>query len=356
MKFKKMSKILSALLAVVMVIMAMPMSAFAAVASDLPDNMADSHILRALEYTGYDVQAQKNNGTLYQSNSYGSRTPSNILSDISYGTSTSGKENVADSSTVSGRAPDIATFESKGLCCASFVTYFVCNYLPHIEGVDTSLISDAVAATGWNSQAVVTWQKALNGLVDEGKIEKIGTSASNVDHSKLTPGDLIIFGTAENSHTHIAVYSGTYKGVDYIIHVGNDRGPEISRVDWMGQAGDKSSYPNAYYHLPVEYWEDDGSIEVYKKDTDGKALSGAVFIATETTTGQQYRIGPTDSKGYAKSEMPIPYGEYKIVESVFPTNYRAYGTTSWTKTLIYHTRPTLNADNNFVGNVPFNSN
>lgn len=53
MKNKKMSKFLSALLAVVMVIMAMPMSAFAAVASDLPDNMADSHILRALEYTGY---------------------------------------------------------------------------------------------------------------------------------------------------------------------------------------------------------------------------------------------------------------------------------------------------------------
>ena len=72
MKNKKMSKFLSALLAVVMVIMAMPMSAFAAVASDLPDNMADSHILRALEYTGYDVQAQKNN-SLYRSggNHYG---------------------------------------------------------------------------------------------------------------------------------------------------------------------------------------------------------------------------------------------------------------------------------------------
>lgn len=38
-------------------------------------------------------------------------------------TFTSGKETVADSSTVTGRAPDIATFKSKGLCCASFVTY-----------------------------------------------------------------------------------------------------------------------------------------------------------------------------------------------------------------------------------------
>ena len=71
------------------------------------------------------------------------------------------------------------------LCCASFVTYFVLNYLPNIEGVDTSYIREAIDATGWNSQAVVTWQKALNNLVSAGKIEKIGTSASNVDRSKL---------------------------------------------------------------------------------------------------------------------------------------------------------------------------
>lgn len=95
-------------------------------------------------------------------------------------------------------------------------------------------------------------------------------SSSNVDRSKLAPGDLIIFGTAENSHTHIAVYSGTYKGTDFLIHVGNDRGPEIMPVAWMSQAGDKSSYPNAYYHLPSEFFEDDGTIEIYKKDTEGK--------------------------------------------------------------------------------------
>ena len=49
---KNWTKALAMLLAVVMCIMAMPMSAFAAVASDLPDNMADHAILRALEYTG----------------------------------------------------------------------------------------------------------------------------------------------------------------------------------------------------------------------------------------------------------------------------------------------------------------
>lgn len=202
----KWSKALAMVLAVVMTIMAMPMSAFAAVASDLPDNMADHSILRALEYTGYDVAKQKADGTLYQSGSYGSRTPSAVLSGINYGTSTSGKETVADSSTVTGRAPDIATFKSKGLCCASFVTYYICNYLPNIEGVDTQFITDAINATGWNSQAVVTWQKALNGLVDDGELEKIGTSSSNVNRNKLAPGDLIIFGNDESTHTHIAVY------------------------------------------------------------------------------------------------------------------------------------------------------
>ena len=328
---KNWKRMMAMLLAVIMVIAAFPMSAFAAVASDLPDNMADHAILRALEYTGYDVQKQKDNGTLYQSGSYGSRTPTDVLSGINYGTSTSGKETVADSSTVTGRAPDIATFQSKGLCCASFVTYFVCNYLPNIEGANTQFILDAINATGMNSQAVVTWQTALNKLANEGKVEKIGTSSSNVDRSKLAPGDLIIFGTAENSHTHIAVYSGTYKGTDFLIHVGNDRGPEIMPVAWMSQAGDKSSYPNAYYHLPSEFFEDDGTIEIYKKDTDGKALAGATFTATDSATGKKYVIGPTDSKGYA--EATLPYATYTVVESKFPTNYRAYGTSSWTVTL-----------------------
>lgn len=329
----KWSKVLAMVLAVVMVVMAMPMSAFAAVASDLPEEMVDHSILRALAYTGYDVDQQIADGTLYQSGSYGSRTPSNILSGINYGTSTSGFETVADASTVTGLAPNIARYQDYGLCCASFVTYYICNYLPNIEGVDTQFITDAIKATGWNSQAVVTWQKALNGLADDGKIEKIGTSASNVDRSKLAPGDIVIFGDSENSHKHVAIYSGTYKGVDFIIHVGNDRGPEISRIDWMGQAGDKSSYPNAYFHLPDDIFENDGSIEVYKEDTDGKALAGAYFTATNTETNEKFVIGPTDSNGYAKSEDRIPYGTYTITETVFPTNYRAYGTTKWTKTL-----------------------
>lgn len=66
------------------------------------------------------------------------------------------------------------------------MTYYICNYLPNIEGVDTQFITDAINATGMNSQAVVTWQNALNKLASQGKVEKVGTSPSNVDYSKLT--------------------------------------------------------------------------------------------------------------------------------------------------------------------------
>ena len=332
-KSKFSTRLLTMFLSVLMVLSIMPMSAFAAPASDLPANMVDHSILRALEYTGYDVQQQKNDGTLYQSGSYGSGTPSSVLSNISYGTNLSGQETVADSSTPTGKAPDIAKFEQYGLCCAAFVSYYIMNYLPNVEGADTQFISDAIHATGMNSQACITWQTALNKLANEGKIEKIGTSSSNVDRSKLTPGDLIIFGDSSNSHKHIAVYSGTYNGIDFVIHVGNERGPEISRVDWMGQAGDKSSWPNAYFHLPQEIFESDGDIEVYKKDTDGKALAGAVFVATNSETGKSYKIGPTNSIGYAKTENPVPYGTYVVKETVFPTNFHAYGQTEWTVTV-----------------------
>ena len=355
-KKKKVPKLIAMLLALVMVFSILPISAFAAMASDIPEIMQDNAILRALEYTGYNVQKQKDNGTLYQSGYYGSRLQSNapdILSDISYGLSRSGKETVADSSTVTGLAPDIARFEKDGLCCASFVTYFICNYLPNIEGTDTQFITDAVNATGMNSQAVVTWQKALEGLASQGKIEKVGTNSSNVAYNKLVPGDIIIFGNSTNSHVHTAIYAGTYNGTHFVIHVGNERGPEISTVEGMGHSsnGDKASFPNGFYHLPDDIFQEDGLIEVHKTDENGKALAGAVFIATNTKSGKSYRIGPTNNSGYAVSEAKIPFGTYKIVETVFPANYQASGKSEWTVTLDKNTpnaTVTINAVNTLI--------
>ena len=257
------------LLALVMVLSAFPISAFAAPASDIPDKMLDNPIVRALAYTGYNVQKQKDNGTIYQTGHYGGalkRNAPSILSDIHYSTSLTGKETVSDSSTVTGKAPNIARFEQYGLCCASFVTYYICNYLPNIEGVDTQFITDAINATGTNSQAVVTWQNALNKLASQGKVEKVGTSPSDVDYSKLTPGDIIIFGNSSSSHVHAAIFAGVYNGKHFIIHVGNERGPEINTTEGMAHSsnGDKASTPNiavtAYGKQGIQDVEDRGFI------------------------------------------------------------------------------------------------
>lgn len=207
-----------------------------------------------------------------------------------------------------------------------------------------------------NSQAVVTWQTALGNLANAGKLEKIGTSSSNVNRNKLAPGDLIIFGNDENSHTHIAVYSGTYKGKDFLIHVGNDRGPEIMPVDWMSDSsnGNKASYPNAYYHIPESVIQNQGAIEIYKKNPAGAALKGAYFTATSVKDSSlQYLIGPTDSNGYAISNERMPYGEYIVKETVYPTNYTDNGQTEWRVTINNSTPTvTLNVVNNYkYGNV-----
>ena len=130
--------------------------------SAIPENMYDNAILRALEYTGYDVQWLKDNGYLYVAQYVSSNINSSnpdVLSDIGYDDYApflNGDETVADSSTVSGKAPDIAKFEEQGLVCASFVSYFINNYLPNIEGINTSHIHEAIKATTMNNGSYST--------------------------------------------------------------------------------------------------------------------------------------------------------------------------------------------------------
>lgn len=96
-----------------------------------------------------------------------------------------------------------------------------------------------------------------------------------MDYSKLTPGDIIIFGNSSSSHVHAAIFAGVYNGKHFIIHVGNERGPEINTTEGMAHSsnGDKASTPNGYYHLPDELFIENGFMEVKKTDENGKALA-----------------------------------------------------------------------------------
>ena len=322
----------------------------------IPDEMYDNAILRALEYTGYDVQWLKDRGYLYVSNYIASSLKTNapsVLSDIGYwssGQCPNGDETVAKSGTATGRAPDISFFEKNGLVCASFVTYYLCNYLPNIEGVDTSVIYNKVKEAGADDRyddvyyltSVTVWKTALDSLAGKTGSGVTKYTSASTAYANLVPGDVIVF-SQDGTLTHIAIYAGTYdmytsSGTNrgkyhFIIHVGNSRGPEISTVEYMADSGSKTSTPVAWYHLDVNDTKDDpGYIAVQKSDPNGKALAGASFTATNQETRDKYTIGPTNSSGYAKSGE-LPLGTYKVVETVFPDGYKASGETSWTITL-----------------------
>ncbi len=313
--------------------------------SAIPDEMYDSSILRALEYSGYDVTWLKENGYLLVYEYIASRLKTNkpsVLSDIGYDSSgpyLSGTEKVKDSSTISGYAPDIASMEDQGLVCASFVAYYIGNYLPNIEGVDTKHIIDAVEVP----IRVASWDAGLEKLANTAGSGVTQYTEEATAYEHLVPGDLIVF-TNDGSYVHIAVYAGTYNlynssGTNlgkkaFIIHVGNSRGPEISVADYMASDGNKKkSYPTIWYHLDIhDDVEPTGLLEIYKEDQDGAALAGAKFKAVHGESGDAFFIGPTDSSGYAKSGE-LPLGTYTVTETVFPDGYTASGESSWTVTL-----------------------
>ena len=319
----------------------------------IPDEMYDNYILRALAYTGYDVDYLKDNGYLYVAqytssniNTYAPQVLSNIGYD-DYSPFCNGDETVADSSTVSGKAPNIALFEQQGLVCASFVSYYWNNYLPNIEGIDTTWVADAIKATTMNNGSYSTasvwaWETGLKNLASQSGSGVTRYTDATTAYANLVPGDIIVFSNSSGSLTHVAVYAGAYtmynaSGTNrgtyhYIIHVGNSRGPEISAVEYMTSSGSKSSSPSAFYHIELPEAEDpDGYIEVYKDDTDGYALDGAYFVAQDQATGQKYTIGPTVN-GYACSGA-LPLSTFYVYESVFPDGYGPSGTTEWYVTL-----------------------
>ena len=330
--FKKninIKKLLAVILTVISVFSSIPVTVFAAPASDIPNEMLNNIYLDALAYTGYDVQGLKDNGQIFKK--YGSMVADSILSDISYDTgfANEGTETVSDSSTVSGKAPNLARFEKYGLCCASYCSYVYFNYLPNIAGVDTSdyIRPTNLKSSGAWSTAAEKWVES--GLAREIKFKQSSDGKTFTADEEIPIGSLIVF-TASGKVSHVGLYAGKYNGKNFITHVGNSRGPEIITMEGLSKNGSAELVSSV---IVPEIIEENGVIEIYKKDTNGKALSGAVFVATHKETGTQYKIGPTNSNGYAVSQERLPYGTYTVKETVFPTNYQASGKSEWTVTL-----------------------
>ncbi len=321
-----MKKRILALLTAVVLLLSLTVAPVSAVpAGDIPKEMLNNMFLDALAYTGYGVQKMKDDGSIFIKYAY--MVDSGVLSGISYDTSCTGLE------TDSSGMPDIAKFRSSGLCCASYISYVYLNYLPHVKKIDVSGFAHPD-----NYVYAPSWREAAEKWIAAGKARKINftqsSNGSNFSPSESIPiGSLLFFknqGSDSSTTSHVAIYAGKYGGQHFITHVGNDRGPEISSVDGMTKGG-RVEIVNLII-TPPDDLQADGAIEVNKKDTNGKNLSGAVFTATNSKSGMQYKIGPTNSAGYAKTDG-IPYGDYLVKETVFPKNHRAYGQTEWNVTV-----------------------
>lgn len=326
----KIYKLLVAVVALIMLVSALPLSA--APAADIPSKMLDNIYLDALTYTGYKTDVQKADGSIFKT--YSGNAPASVRSGIGYGTGPSGLETVAaDNKT--GKAPDIAKFKANGLCCASYVSYVYYNYLPNIARMDVSKIPQPA-----NPRSPISYNSAVENWVKSGGARRIAfTQGTNsfTPSEEIPIGSLIIFKHKTTGEiAHLALYAGYYAGKHFVTHVGNERGPEISTVEGMS----KGSYPEVVTQVVVPVIkEPTGTISVYKTDENGKPLAGAKFKATMADRPEySFLIDPTDENGNGKMNMGLPYGKYILTEIEFPEGYTYSGQKEYTVELCDETQ------------------
>lgn len=326
-------KFITAIIAIIITLSALPLSA--APASDIPEDMLDNVFLDALTYTGYKTETQKADGTIFVT--YGTKTPSSVLSGIGYGTGASGLETVS-ANTKTGLAPNLQRFKSGGLCCASYVSYVYYNFLPNIANRDVTAFPCPS-----NPRSPVSYNTAANSWVESGVARRISFTQSG---STFTPaeeiplGSLIVFKSiSSGAVAHVAIYAGTYNGKHFVTHVGDDNGPEISTIEGMS----KGSSPEAVVQVVVpKIGEPTGTIAVFKTDENGTPLAGARFSATWAEHPENvFLLDTTDQNGNGKINFGVPYGTYIIREVTFPEGYTYSGQTEWTVKVCDETQDVL---------------
>lgn len=225
----------------------------------LPSELTDNSVLRAMSWLGYDVNGQIANGDLYSV--YGAfelseKYRSKIFYDEEGVYGLEGNDTVSDPTSPTGKSPALDKFKKRGLICASFTTYYYLNYLPNVEGVDMSWMQqafDRYISGGYHYRAVLTWDLAFKNLANQGKVTKIGTSAENVDRTKLATGDLVLFSSTDYRYSHVAIYLGSVRGEDYIVHCAYKRGVEINTLSAIADPYNDPEIPGAsvyaIYHI-----------------------------------------------------------------------------------------------------------
>ena len=247
------------------------------------------------------------------------------------------------------------------MCCASFVNFYLWNYLPNIAGKSSGITwkSDPDrlygdvhfqrigASSVWYSvsQAASNSSTGWSCSYDANPDMEMGLDYSFVEDDykagkiKYKIGDILVFSNSQYRYSHVAVYAGYWNNQHWLAHCTSANGGGVMLSPFNGYSIVKSTgsvYTSKVYSSP---WEERGAIQIYKKGTDGKALAGARFKAVNKEDSSKYfYIGPTDNNGYAITDggindPSVDYGTYVVTETVFPEGYESNGQTSWTVTV-----------------------
>ena len=210
----------------------------------------DNDFLDALIYTGYNIQKHRSDGLMWTYILASQKKGKGWLSNISYNFGCTGYETNADGE------PDIARFERGGLVCASYATYVYFNYLPHIAGIDVSVLAKPA-----DPQKAQQWYLAGKKWIEDGFSKYIEWNAhmlAGTNHTVFEPAEPIPIGSLmftqdfnnRNGYaTHISLYAGYKNGYHWVTHVGNLNGPEFCAMERMS-CGPDPQWPLAIITTP----------------------------------------------------------------------------------------------------------
>lgn len=315
----KFKKSITIILAVLMLVSVIPTQLFAATVENpwvmqTSSNVNDNVFLDALKYLGYDTTR------FTKHNEVGSSVASSYRTNIGYNTGgASGTE------TKNGK-PDIAAFESKGLCCAAYASYVYFNYLPNVYGLDISFLTRPS-----NPRSTASWHTACEGWVSSGTAKKTVINAStNPDASSYSNlsklknvaiGSVLVFKDS-SGYQHTGIYAGTKNGLYYQTNVGNNRGPEVQFVNYFQKGSTYLTLEAAYTPVPPEE-PSQGYVGVKKIDDSGNAVSGAkIGMYSDSSCTKLITTLTTGSDGYAKYNNLLDEGvKVYFKEISAPTGY-----------------------------------
>lgn len=346
-KTKLRSRVVAMMLSLLTVLSVVPsVSMTASAATEIPKitestPLKDNPYMQALFAVGFDKNGwgkeKSNNGT-YKMFDYSlwDSFESNVWTNskgIKYNLNSSA--NGLDPKVTSSTTPEnlITEFNNKGgLCCASFVSYVIFNYLPN-KGYDISRygkaseISNLSYVDSWDtyyrnkSGCEVTDVPEITGVSNNEQLKTKIQQINLRDDYGAKIGDIMIFGTKNDKTEHIAIYAGRYKSssgkyYDWVIDLGNSAGPRLTPTVAM--------YKNSTIMQPTATipFEQFGGISVKKVDKDtGEALEGAIFEVKDSNGNWVADLGPTDVNGYAETKKELKPGTYTVTEIQAPPNY-----------------------------------